>query len=212
MPDSSNTRNCDYRPAPPEAQSALSKWIVRIELTAAIVVGGSLLAYGAIRNRPDNRPVRIKSAAMPSFTIPTGAALASAGDESADVAKGQVLYLQACTSCHGQRGQGMPHQGVNLRASKFVASMSDRALAAFIKQGRTAMDPKNTTGLLMPPRGGNPSLDDDSLQDIVAFLRVVQKEQLTEAAAANQTASLPPATRPVAATDPQQRASVESGD
>lgn len=180
MPDLLVKRSHDYRPAPPETPSALSKWIVRIELAAALLVGGSLLAYGAYRNLPDNRPVRIKSAAMPSFNIPAGAALASAADDAGDFTKGQVLYLQTCTSCHGQRGQGMPHQGVNLRASKLVAQLSDRALAAFIKQGRTAMDPKNTTGLLMPPRGGNPSLDDDSLEHIVAFLRQMQKEELVQ--------------------------------
>jgi disulfide bond formation protein DsbB len=178
--DSPTTRSHDYRPAPPEAQSALSIWIVRIELAAALLVGGSLLAYGAYRNLPDNRPVRIKSAQMASFSIPADAALASAADDSGDFTKGQVLYLQTCTACHGQRGQGMPHQGVNLRVSKFIATLSDRSLAAFIKQGRTAMDPKNSTGLLMPPRGGNPALDDDSLEHIVAFLRQIQKEEVAQ--------------------------------
>jgi disulfide bond formation protein DsbB len=123
-------------------------------------------------------------------------AVESFGSDGADAGKGQVLYAQSCTTCHGQNLQGMPHQGVSLRDSKFIASTNDRKLVAFLKFGRKPTDAGNTTGLLMPPRGGNPSLDDDGLGHIVAFMRQIQHES---AAAANSPA---PATKPFASVEP----------
>jgi cytochrome c5 len=38
------------------------------------------------------------------------------------------------------------------------------------KQGRTANDPKNTTGIPMPARGGNPGLTDDQILAIIQHL------------------------------------------
>jgi hypothetical protein len=37
--------------------------------------------------------------------------------------------------------------------------------------GRDTSDPLNTTGIPMPPRGGNPSLTDDQLRWVIAYLR-----------------------------------------
>ena len=202
------TRSNGYRPPLPETQSAVSRWIVRIEASAGITVAIALLAYATWRNREINEPVRIASMAS-SIVIAPGAAH-GALEEDVDVSKGQMLYMQACTSCHGQRGHGMPHQGVSLRQSKFIESTTDRALVAFLKKGRPATDPKNATGIPMPPRGGNPSLDDDALAHIVAFLRQVQKEQSTETPDGSPTAALrEPATRPVA-TAGDERASIDT--
>jgi hypothetical protein len=127
--------------------------------------------------------------------------------------------MQTCTSCHGQQAQGLPHMGVNLRESKFVASTNDRKLVAFLKSGRKPTDAKNITGLLMPPRGGNVSLDEDSLADIVAFLRQVQKEHADQAQRENAgkdappspTADAPiaPSTRPVAEIESSKQAKIE---
>jgi disulfide bond formation protein DsbB len=36
-------------------------------------------------------------------------------------------------------------------------------------------DPLNTTGIAMPPKGGNPALTDGQIVDIVAYLRSIQK-------------------------------------
>jgi len=95
-----------------------------------------------------------------------------------DPENGRSLFGQTCTSCHGAHAQGLPHQGVDLRVSKFIAELDDSQLVKFLKTGRQPKDPKSVRGLLMPPRGGNPSLVDMELTDIVAFLRVVQKEAL----------------------------------
>jgi cytochrome c5 len=101
-----------------------------------------------------------------------------------DPENGKWLFNQTCTSCHGSQAQGLPHQGVDLRVSKFVSALSDTQLVEFLKTGRQPKDPKSQRGLLMPPRGGNTSLIDPELHDIVAFLREVQKPMQSPAKSA----------------------------
>ena len=86
---------------------------------------------------------------------------------------GQVWYDGTCSTCHGQAGVGIEGLGKPLIASTFVAERSDADMIAFIKVGRPAADPENTTGVDMPPKGGNPSLDEQQLADIVAYLRTL---------------------------------------
>ncbi len=52
--------------------------------------------------------------------------------------------------------------------------MTDDEFVDFIKLGRPASHPDNTTGVDMPPKGGNPALTDDELYDVVAFVRTLQ--------------------------------------
>jgi disulfide bond formation protein DsbB len=70
----------------------------------------------------------------------------------------------------------MPHRGANLRDSTFIAARDDRQLMAFIKKGRLPGDADSVDGLFMPPRGGNPALDDAHLAQIVTILRQIQRE------------------------------------
>jgi disulfide bond formation protein DsbB len=158
----------------PEEQSALSVWIVRAELALTVALAVIVLVY-LKRSDPHDAIAFTKP---PAATISFADLPAERGnmDDSADAAKGQVLFSQTCTTCHGATGAGLPHAGVNLQQSKFVAASNDLQLVAFLKRGRQAMDTKNTTGVPMPPRGGNPALDDDGLKDLVAFLRQVQRE------------------------------------
>jgi disulfide bond formation protein DsbB len=48
-------------------------------------------------------------------------------------------------------------------------------MLAFLQTGRPASDPLNTTGVDMPPRGGNPAFSDNDLKNIVAYLRTIQQ-------------------------------------
>jgi disulfide bond formation protein DsbB len=64
-----------------------------------------------------------------------------------------------------------------MTASEFIADKSDDELIAFIKVGRDPSDPLNTTGVAMPPKGGNPALSDEDLQDIIAFIRTIHNPQ-----------------------------------
>lgn len=105
------------------------------------------------------------------------AALASAGGDAElaeYIANGNKLYHSLCVACHGKGGAGMPNNGKALVHNAFVTSLDDDGLLAFVKQGRSPSDPKNTTGIQMPPKGGNPALSDDDILDIIAYLRTLQ--------------------------------------
>jgi len=91
-----------------------------------------------------------------------------------DAVKGQTLYQQSCASCHGLNGEGVPGLGKDMAHSDFINGLNDAELVEFIKQGRSVSDPLNTTNVDMPPKGGNPALNDDTLYDIVAFIRSIR--------------------------------------
>jgi mono/diheme cytochrome c family protein len=92
-----------------------------------------------------------------------------------DPAAGEALFTGTCSACHGQAGEGIPGLGKDLTASPFVTDKVDQELVNFIKIGRDPGDPLNTTGIGMPPKGGNPTLDDEDLQNIISYLRTIQK-------------------------------------
>jgi disulfide bond formation protein DsbB len=91
-------------------------------------------------------------------------------------ANGQQLFVSTCSACHGPAGEGIAGLGKPLTTSKFVSSLSDDELLAFIKTGRTPDDPLNTSGVAMPPKGGNPALTDADLQAIIAYIRSIHRE------------------------------------
>lgn len=91
-----------------------------------------------------------------------------------DAAKGKETYAQACAGCHGPNGEGVEGLGKAWTTSAFIRDSSDDELLAFIKTGRPIGDPANTTGVDMPPKGGNPALTDEDLQNMVAFMRTLQ--------------------------------------
>lgn len=97
-----------------------------------------------------------------------GTAVATAG-----AAAGQKLYQQTCAMCHGYRGEGVQRLGKPIVDSEFVRRHSDEELVRFLIEGRAANHPDNTQGIPMPPRGGNPSLTDEDLALIVAYMRSI---------------------------------------
>lgn len=92
-----------------------------------------------------------------------------------DPEKGRELFGATCAACHGRRGQGMQDLGPDLRDNKFVAEHDERDMLLFLIRGRPLTDPANTTGLVMPARGGNPFLTDSDLLDIIAHVRTLTK-------------------------------------
>ncbi|MGE3108606.1 MAG: cytochrome c [Phycisphaerales bacterium] len=105
------------------------------------------------------------------------AALAAAGGDAElaeYIASGNKLFHTTCVACHGKGGVGMPKNGKSLINNAFVQSLDDDGMLAFVKVGRSPTDPKNTTGIQMPPKGGNPALSDDDLLDIISYLRTLQ--------------------------------------
>ena len=89
------------------------------------------------------------------------------------VQKGKVIFGRVCATCHGQDANGLPKLGKGLRNNAFTGSLSDAELVDFLKKGRTANDPLNDTGVDMPPKGGDPTLSEQDLQNIVAYLRTL---------------------------------------
>jgi disulfide bond formation protein DsbB len=108
------------------------------------------------------------------------AAMAAAGGDAelaGYIANGTKLFNSLCISCHGKAGVGIPGNGKPLVKNPFVQSLDDDGLLAFVKQGRGPSDPKNTTGIQMPPKGGNPALSDDDILDIISYLRTLQGDK-----------------------------------
>lgn len=100
----------------------------------------------------------------------------SASDAQAmagDPAHGEELFT-VCAACHGQDGEGVEGLGKELRGNEFIAGLSDEEAVAFLKVGRPSGHELNTTGIDMPPKGGNPALGDEDLYDIVAYVRSLE--------------------------------------
>lgn len=119
--------------------------------------------------------------AMAASAGPTDAQKASAmeaagGDsELAEyIASGDRLFHSTCVACHGRGGEGVAGNGKALKGNAFVVSLDDDGLFEFITKGRGPTDAANTTGIQMPPKGGNPALSEDDILDIIAYLRTLQ--------------------------------------
>ena len=93
-----------------------------------------------------------------------------------DAANGGKVFSTACVACHGPEAKGITGLGKDLTTSEWVGQQSDAQLVEFIKKGRDAGDPLNTTGVAMPPKGGNPAMSDQEIADIVAFLRSIHQQ------------------------------------
>lgn len=107
-------------------------------------------------------------------------ALALAGGDAelaGYIAHGTTIFNSTCIACHGAGGTGIAGNGKVLKSNEFVQSLNDDGLLAFLKKGRDPSDPKNTTGVGMPPKGGNPALSDDDLLDVISYVRTLQEKK-----------------------------------
>jgi len=99
----------------------------------------------------------------------------NASIENISVEKGESLYESNCSSCHGIDGKGLTGLGKNLVEGEFFSQMPTNDLIDFIIVGREPSDPENSTGISMPPKGGNPALSDEDLSNIIAYVRILNK-------------------------------------
>ncbi len=104
-----------------------------------------------------------------------GAAAQPTPAPAGDAAIGQEVFATTCAACHGPKGEGVQGLGKDMTVSQFIADQTDAQLLEFIKKGRDTSDPLNTTGVAMPPKGGNPALTDEQLVDIIAYIRSIHK-------------------------------------
>jgi disulfide bond formation protein DsbB len=86
---------------------------------------------------------------------------------------GKDYYMKTCAACHGNDGKGLPKLGKDLTTSQFVIDKTNQELVDYVKIGRLPSDPLNTTGVAMPPKGGNPTLTDKEILDIVTYVRSI---------------------------------------
>ncbi len=84
---------------------------------------------------------------------------------------GKPIFLMVCASCHGPQALGINGLGKPLVGSAFFNSHTDAQLLAFLQVGRRVDDPLNTTGVVMPARGGRLSLTDTDLANVIAYIR-----------------------------------------
>lgn len=104
------------------------------------------------------------TAPRPASPVPTAAT--AAGDPT----RGRQAYVATCAACHGHQGQGVAALAPGLRDAAFLRNATDAQLWSVIVAGRAADAPESTSGRLMPPRGGNPFLQDEQVHDIIAYL------------------------------------------
>ena len=138
-------------------------------LTMIFVVVFVLAACGG-KDESTATPVPAANSAAVSATAAPAPAAAKG-----DATQGQTSFLMTCAACHGPEGKGVKNLGKDMTVSTFIAGKSDDDLLAFVKTGRSIDDPLNTTGVLMPPKGGNPAMTDDELRNIIAFIRTINK-------------------------------------
>jgi len=140
------------------------------------------------------------------------AACGSGGDDhtggSPSAGRGKRLFAGTCVTCHGQNGEGVPSIPVDLRESRFVIRRTDDEMIEFLMEGMSASDSRNSTGIEMPPRAGNPALTDADLADIVAYLRSVTSDSGSAGTTEGPSEAGVTAT---AASPPLGRSSAESG-
>lgn len=127
-------------------------------------------------DEPDPTPAPTATTAPAPAADTAAQPVAAAGVAAGDSANGQKIYSQLCIACHGPEGKGVQGLGKDLTTSPWVAEQTDEQLIEFIKKGRDPGDPLNTTGVAMPPRGGNPALKDQEIADVVAFVRSIHQE------------------------------------
>jgi disulfide bond formation protein DsbB len=91
-----------------------------------------------------------------------------------DPLAGATGYRAVCATCHGIDLAGVAGLGRSLVPSSYVVDQSHEDLIAFIIEGRPIDHPDNITGVAMLPRGGNPSLRDQDISNIVAYIKAQQ--------------------------------------
>ena len=134
--------------------------------------------------RPVHRPVAslrpVHRNLLPFLTLCSclvllGAALglAACGGGAEDL-EGAQLFRQDCALCHGPEGRGKSGVASSLVGHATVQELSDEELTQLIAEGLPSSDPRNDSGVPMPPKGGNPDLTEEQIGRIVAYLRQLQ--------------------------------------
>ena len=162
-----------------KSDSDYSGGLAPLIIAAVIVVVTALGVFALLNVNGDDDEVTATETTAAATTETTAADGSTAAPEDGgggggDPVAGEATYQGTCSACHAPDATGITGLGLPLASSEFVQSMTDDELVVFIAVGRDAGDPDNTTGVGMPPKGGNPSLTDEDLLSVVAWLRTLQ--------------------------------------
>ncbi len=100
---------------------------------------------------------------------------------------GQTTYLRYCAVCHGPNGEGVESLGKSFRGGKRMPTLTDEELANVIRMGLSTSNPRNVTGIEMLPNGGQPGLADEEMSMLIAYLRVVNTQELLSPLVADES-------------------------
>jgi disulfide bond formation protein DsbB len=157
---------------PDEERLERPPWLPVVGISAV-----TLLAFGLLAQL--HRPTEAAPATFPVLAADAATAqsrLSAAPSAPELLAQGERLYDEACASCHGANGEGVPNLGTPLAGAVYLQATADAAVLAFLRAGRGVDSPDNRSGLPMPPSGGRPDLTDPELQAIIAYLRTLPQE------------------------------------
>ena len=108
------------------------------------------------------------------MTLGTLVLVAALRAQAADPEEGKKLYMQYCSSCHGQSGKGDGPASAALNPkprdhtdNAYMSQLSEDHVFKVIKEGGASVGKSP----LMPPWG--PSLKDDQIKDVMAYLQVL---------------------------------------
>ena len=140
--------------------------VVLLLILAALIAGTAACGGGN-----NDEPAADDAAAVDQAAEAVEAAIVG------DPAAGETIYQVSCVACHGPDARGVEGLGKSLHPedSDFISDRTDAELVEYIKVGRRIDDPLNTTGIDMPPKGGNPAMTEEQMYDVVAFMRTLDE-------------------------------------
>jgi cytochrome c5 len=93
----------------------------------------------------------------------------------ANIDAGKTNFMMVCSACHGKDALGLPNLGKQLVDNEYLKSISDAEFYELLVTGRGTEHPLNTTGVAMPPKGGNPAFSEKDLHSVMLYVRGLSK-------------------------------------
>ena len=101
-------------------------------------------------------------------------AAAAASAQAPDLARGKATYKELCAKCHGSGGKGDGKEAATLETKpKDLTDCARMAKFSDDELFRIAKDGGEAAGLSNDMPAYKDSLEDDEIQDVVAFLRTL---------------------------------------
>lgn len=123
-----------------------------------------LLLVGLLAACGKSEPPKTEApAAAPAASAPAPAAPAPVANAAADGGKGAELFKKTCAMCHQTGVAGAPKLGDKADWGPRIAQGKDTLY-------KHAIEGFNGNKGAMPPKGGNPALQDDEIKTIVDFM------------------------------------------